>query len=51
MIFTPRKQSIPWLMAAARVTLAPVLVLGETFRWNGPAFRHLRRSSRASLVL
>jgi len=30
-----RKQSIPWAMAAARVLLGPVLVVGERCGWSG----------------
>jgi CDP-diacylglycerol--glycerol-3-phosphate 3-phosphatidyltransferase len=30
-----RKQHIPWLMAAARALLGPVLIAGEKCRWSG----------------
>jgi CDP-diacylglycerol--glycerol-3-phosphate 3-phosphatidyltransferase len=29
------KERIPWLMAAARAMLGPVVILGERARWNG----------------
>jgi CDP-diacylglycerol--glycerol-3-phosphate 3-phosphatidyltransferase len=29
------KERIPWLMAAARAVLGPVVILGERARWNG----------------
>jgi phosphatidylglycerophosphate synthase len=32
-----RKRHIPWLMAAARAALGPVMVLGAACRWNGIA--------------
>jgi phosphatidylglycerophosphate synthase len=32
-----RKQHIPWIMAAARAALGPVLILGAACRWNGIA--------------
>lgn len=31
------KERIPWLMAATRAALGPVLILGERARWNGIA--------------
>ncbi len=35
------KQRIPWLMAATRAALGPVLLLGERARWNGIALAAL----------
>jgi CDP-diacylglycerol--glycerol-3-phosphate 3-phosphatidyltransferase len=33
--FRGAKERIPWLMAAARALLGPVVILGERARWNG----------------
>ena len=30
-----RKQQIPWMMAAVRAALGPVVILGQACRWNG----------------
>jgi phosphatidylglycerophosphate synthase len=35
MLLTLRKQHIPWLMAATRATLGPIVILGQACRWNG----------------
>jgi CDP-diacylglycerol--glycerol-3-phosphate 3-phosphatidyltransferase len=35
------KERIPWLMAATRAALGPVLILGERARWNGVALAAL----------
>jgi phosphatidylglycerophosphate synthase len=36
-----RKQHIPWMMAAGRALLGPVLVIGEKCRWSGLALASL----------
>jgi CDP-diacylglycerol--glycerol-3-phosphate 3-phosphatidyltransferase len=36
-----RKQQIPWLMAAGRALLGPVLIAGESCGWNGFALASL----------
>jgi phosphatidylglycerophosphate synthase len=35
MLLTLRKQHIPWLMAATRAALGPIVILGQACRWNG----------------
>jgi CDP-diacylglycerol--glycerol-3-phosphate 3-phosphatidyltransferase len=35
MLNVKMKQRIPWLMAAARGALGPVMVIGQACQWNG----------------
>jgi len=36
-----RKQHIPWLMAAARAILGPIVILGQACQWSGAALASL----------
>jgi phosphatidylglycerophosphate synthase len=36
-----RKQQLPWLMAAARALLGPILILGQLSQWSGAALASL----------
>ena len=37
MHLTLRKQHLPWLMAATRAALGPILILGQASQWSGAA--------------
>lgn len=36
-----RKQHLPWLMAAARAVLGPIVILGQACQWSGAALASL----------